>query len=247
MGFDWSTFALEIVNFLILVWLLKRFLYKPVLDMVERRRASVEKTLADAEQARDEARRLQAGYQEREAQWQQELAQRRQGLDEQLEAEREKRMQALSRELDSERGRRQAREVRERAAHEQVLEAQAAVQAARFAARLLERLASPHLQQTILDMLLEDLGSLPDARVQELREAAKASDAIRVVSAMALPDQDRQRLRDALARYLPQLPPLDYTQEPGLIAGLRIGIGAWELEASLAGELRAFTEFPDHD
>jgi len=246
VGFDWSTFALEIVNFLILVWLLKRFLYKPVLDMVERRRASVEKTLADAENAREEARRLQAGYEEREAHWQQELARRRQSLDEQLEAERDERMQALSSELDGERERRQAREVRERAAHEQALEAQAAVQAARFAARLLERLASPHLQQTIFDMLLDDLGSLADARVQDLREAAKATDAIQVASAMTLPDKDRKRLRDALAKYLPQLPPLRYTEEPALIAGLRIGIGAWELEASLAGELRAFAEFPDH-
>jgi len=246
VGFDWSTFALEIVNFLVLVWLLKRFLYKPVLDMVERRRASVEKTLADAEAARDEARRLQAGYEEREAQWQQELAQRRQALDEQLEAARDERMQALSRELDGERERRQAREVRERAAREQVLEAQAAAQASRFAARLLERLASPQLQQSILDVLLDDLGSLPDSRVRELREAADGAGAIQVVSAMALPDKDRERLRDALARHLPKLPPLECTQAPELIAGLRIGIGAWELEASLAGELRAFTEFPDH-
>lgn len=39
MQIDWTTFVLEIVNFLALVWLLKRFLYTPVLDVLARRRA----------------------------------------------------------------------------------------------------------------------------------------------------------------------------------------------------------------
>jgi len=35
MHFDWSTFALQTVNFAILVWLLHRFLYRPVLRLLE--------------------------------------------------------------------------------------------------------------------------------------------------------------------------------------------------------------------
>ena len=38
MALDWSTLALEAVNFLILVWLLQRFLYRPVLAAIDRRR-----------------------------------------------------------------------------------------------------------------------------------------------------------------------------------------------------------------
>jgi len=45
---SWSTFLLEIINFLVLVWILKHFLYKPVLDVIARRRSGIEKTLADA-------------------------------------------------------------------------------------------------------------------------------------------------------------------------------------------------------
>ena len=39
MGLDWSTFLLELVNFLILIWILKRFLYAPVKAAVEARRS----------------------------------------------------------------------------------------------------------------------------------------------------------------------------------------------------------------
>ncbi len=39
MELNWSTLLLEIVNFLVLVWILKRFLYRPVLQVIEERRS----------------------------------------------------------------------------------------------------------------------------------------------------------------------------------------------------------------
>ena len=48
MQIDWTTFALEILNFLVLVWILKHFFYQPVLAVLDKRRASVEKETADA-------------------------------------------------------------------------------------------------------------------------------------------------------------------------------------------------------
>ncbi|MEO0035300.1 MAG: synthase, partial [Pseudomonadota bacterium] len=38
MSLDWSSLALQTVNFLVLVWLLQRFLYRPVLAAIDRRR-----------------------------------------------------------------------------------------------------------------------------------------------------------------------------------------------------------------
>jgi F-type H+-transporting ATPase subunit b len=48
MHFDWSTLALQTVNFAVLVWLLHRFLYKPVLRMVDLRRAEIDKQYDEA-------------------------------------------------------------------------------------------------------------------------------------------------------------------------------------------------------
>jgi F-type H+-transporting ATPase subunit b len=56
MHFDWSTLALQTVNFAALVWLLHRFLYKPVLRMVDARRAEVEKQYMDSHAAEAEAK-----------------------------------------------------------------------------------------------------------------------------------------------------------------------------------------------
>ena len=46
MHFDWSTLALQTVNFAILVWLLHRFLYRPVLRLLDARRTEIDKQYA---------------------------------------------------------------------------------------------------------------------------------------------------------------------------------------------------------
>ena len=55
MIIDWVTVAAQIVNFLILVWLMKRFLFKPVLNAIEDREKRVAAELANADTKKNEA------------------------------------------------------------------------------------------------------------------------------------------------------------------------------------------------
>lgn len=55
MHFDWSTLALQTINFAILVWLLDRFLYRPVLRVMNARRAEIEAHYAAARDAESKA------------------------------------------------------------------------------------------------------------------------------------------------------------------------------------------------
>ena len=56
MHFDWWTLALQTINFAILAWLLHRFLYKPVLRVIDARRAEIDKQYADASMAEAKAK-----------------------------------------------------------------------------------------------------------------------------------------------------------------------------------------------
>jgi F-type H+-transporting ATPase subunit b len=49
MLIDWFTVGAQVLNFLILVWLLKRFLYKPILDAIDAREQRIAAELADAD------------------------------------------------------------------------------------------------------------------------------------------------------------------------------------------------------
>jgi F-type H+-transporting ATPase subunit b len=49
LGIDWRLLIAQLVNFLILVLILYKFLYKPVLNALETRKEKIEKGLRDAE------------------------------------------------------------------------------------------------------------------------------------------------------------------------------------------------------
>lgn len=51
-GFNPVLLAAQIVNFLIVLWVLKKFLYKPVLDVLKKRQTEIQEGLANAEKAR---------------------------------------------------------------------------------------------------------------------------------------------------------------------------------------------------
>ncbi len=54
LGIDWRLLLIQIVNFGILLFVLKRYLYKPVMDMLERRREQVKKELETPESIKEE-------------------------------------------------------------------------------------------------------------------------------------------------------------------------------------------------
>jgi F-type H+-transporting ATPase subunit b len=55
MPIDWFTVVAQVINFMILVWLLKRFLYKPILNAIDERERGIARQLADAEAKKSEA------------------------------------------------------------------------------------------------------------------------------------------------------------------------------------------------
>ena len=49
MLIDWFTVGAQVLNFLILIWLLKRFLYKPILHAIDEREERIATELANAD------------------------------------------------------------------------------------------------------------------------------------------------------------------------------------------------------
>jgi len=66
--------------------------------------------------------------------------------------------------------------------------------------------------------------------------------AVVVTSAFPLADDQRQRLEHVLSTLNSQDLPVEYEQDSGLLAGVRISIGAWILGANLSDELKGFMD-----
>ena len=243
MAFDWTTFALEIINFLVLVWILQRFLYKPVMNAIAQRKAAIEKTLADARTVEATALTLKQQYENRMADWEAEKAKAKAQLASELEVDRVRLKSELHASLEQERERDRALEQRRTMELRQRQEEGALIEGGRFTARLLSRVASAALEETIRGLLIEDLPRLGDGELQSLRLACQAADAkVRITSRYALEEEQRSSLAQALGRLAAKPVFCEFGQDAELIAGLRISVGPWVLGCNLRDELKFFAE-----
>ena len=243
MELNWSTFLLEIINFLVLVWILKHFFYKPVLNVIARRRRSIEKSLNDAQALHEDAEVLRAKYENRLAEWEKERQAEHTSLDKEIETERARRIEALQTSLAEEQEKARVIEQRRLEANRRHIEETALALGAQFSARLLSVAAGPELEQRLLDLLLKEITSLSPERLGTLRAAAgKTADRILVTSAYTLDDDTRLSLERTLGSVLAVTTPFHYEQDKDLLAGLRVTMGAWVLRANLRDELKGFCE-----
>lgn len=243
MQLNWSTLLLEVLNFLVLIWILKRFLYRPVLDVIARRRHKLQQTLEAAKAERSAAELLQRQYEARLTEWQREKAAAGETLQRELGSERERRLQALQTELENERKKAQVLEQRARGETKRRLEAQALELGARFASRLLTRVAGPAVESKLVDVTLEDLTALPgDQRELLSRLWREATGPIEVSSGYPLDETRREALVNVFANLTGERVSCRYRQDTELIAGLRLRIGPWLMKANLRDELRSFAE-----
>jgi len=123
----------------------------------------------------------------------------------------------------------------------------AIAQAQRFARVVFGRLSAPAVEHHLLDLLLDDWRQLPGDTLARLRADLDASpDGFRVVSAFPLPPAARARLGDALAQRLECPLAIDFAEDPALLAGFRIALGAWQLRLNLADDIADFAAAANH-
>jgi F-type H+-transporting ATPase subunit b len=160
MSFSWSTFALQAVNFLVLVWLLKRFLFKPVAAIVARRREEITRALSETKAATQSAEQALKDFEARQG----EIEAQRLGIIEQTRAvltdERTKMIEAARADIEKLKStaRMKLDEERETAANE--LFGQAVKIAVKLAENLLGKFTVPALDELFLDQVLNHLDHL---------------------------------------------------------------------------------------
>src|SRR5471032_287579 len=231
MPIDWFTVLAQATNFLVLIWLLKRFLYRPVLAAIDAREQAVAAALADATAAGAQAKSERDTYRQRSAQLEQQRAALLQQATEQAGVE-------------GQRLRDQARQEAEaaRAAQQAALQADARLNAAALALRaqqavfaiarkVLADLAGADLEEGAVGAFLRQLAQLP----AQQRDTASPG---WVRSAFALPQAQRDAIEAALRQLSGGAVALRYDTSPDLLAGIELTAGGqrldWNIDAYLA-------------
>ncbi|MFD2234535.1 hypothetical protein [Phaeospirillum tilakii] len=229
MSLDWSTLALQTVNFLVLVWLLQRFLYRPVLAAIDRRRAAATEAAERAAAAERRGLEAEAAWQARTRTLEAEAAERIAAA----EAEGQRRAASMLAEARIEADRltaaARAAIAAERKAAGAALAEHAARVAATLAGRLLAAVAPGVGAAPFLTLLEQRLAALDPAE-----RARFAEGGARVETAPPLSAAEAEAWRRRLA---PHLGAVEFVATPELIAGARIASAAAVVEVSWAEAL----------
>lgn len=248
MELSWTTFILEIANFLVLVWILKRFLYKPVLGAIAQRKAVIDQTLSDAKARQADAQTLEQQYNSRLADWEQEKQKLRAVVIGEIDAQRTQLMTALEGSLAQERERSRILEERQLDQLRKAAEEEGLARGVEFTARLLERCASPELEDKLVSLVIEDLPHLPSERLQAIRTACgEANWRIKTTSAFLLSELQRKSIIQALKNITQDSAAVEFHEDGHLLAGLCISLGPWMVRANLRDELGFFSGAMGHD
>jgi F-type H+-transporting ATPase subunit b len=238
---DWSTFWLEIVNFLILVWILKRFLYRPVLDFIARRRAETEEAMDGAARAREESERLRGQYENRLRDWSKERDAALSKLRQEMDQERARRLEEIRRAIEEEREKARVAEERHRREFRTHAEETALELATRFAGRILEHTSGAETTRALATLAAEGMNTLDVNRRASLREAGSQERRGTIQAAHELDAAARAALEQALGALFGADAAWEWQRVPELLAGVRVELGSWELTANVRDELRGFT------
>ena len=243
MEFNVSTFILEIINFLILIWILQRLFYKPLLEVIAKRKQTIDQALGDAKTVHLQAEEQRSLYENRQKLWEQEKQAALTTLYQQIEVERRTQMDRLNTDLEQERQKARITLTRQQQELQQQAEKQALQNGAKFAGMLLQQSAGPELELRLMTMLMDNLTTLPEAcRLCLQMLGTKKSVPVKITSAYPLTANLQQQLEQKLGLLINSQINFQYHQDAELIAGLRIDIGAWVLNANLQHELIGFAE-----
>ncbi len=243
MELNWSTFLLEIINFLILIWILKRFLYQPVLDVIARRQASIQKDLSDARTLQENATAMEEKYKNRLTEWESEREEMHLELNKEIQTERQKKLEELHVRLEEEGEKLKMIEQHKLETLRLNLQERALIQGAEFSARVLSEAAGPEVETNLLSFFLNEFSSLSAEQFDKLHACAgEKTDKILVTSAYPIESDTRHQLEHAIMDKLKVKTAFHYEQDKRLLAGVRIAMGAWVLRLNLQDELKSFAE-----
>jgi F-type H+-transporting ATPase subunit b len=243
MPIDWFTVIAQAINFLILVWLLKRFLYKPILHAIDEREKGIAAQLAQAEAKTAEAQKERDDFQQKNETFDQQRAALVKKATDDAQAERQRLLDEARKDADLLRAKRQEalRDEQRNLSQEIVRWTQKQVFA--VSRKALADLAGTSLEERMGAVFVSRLRALTGAAKEQLAAALKASKhPARVGSAFDLPPAQRNAIESAVKEIFGAETQIQFETAPELVSGIELSASGQKVAWSIADYLSTLEE-----
>lgn len=242
MLIDWFTVLAQGLNFLVLVWLLKRYLYKPVLAAIDAREKHIALAIADAESQKRIAEQERQALEAKKSALEGQAADLLKQAAVAAAAERARLLADARSEAGSLREKKMAalREDQARLCGDIAHRAQQEVLA--IARKVLEALAGASLEERVVTAFLKELRGLDAPAKKTLLAAFGAASDTVVRSAFDLPQVQRALIQQAVEETFSTSVTLRFEVSAELLCGLELWVGGQKLSWSIADYLQGLEQ-----
>jgi F-type H+-transporting ATPase subunit b len=240
---DWFTIVAQIINFLILLWLLKRFLYKPIMNAMNEREKKITHRLTEAEQAQHEAKQQVEEYHHRTA----ELVSQRENLLQEARNEADVLRKDLLHQARQEANEAQERWYRsikqQKEAFLRDIYQRASTQTYEIARKALTDLANKDLETHVVENFLLRIQNLESEERLSLESSlAKSDGRITVRSAFEIPTDLRKQIINQIETLASNGCEVNFESLPEVVCGIELKLAGKKVSWSLASYLEALQE-----
>jgi F-type H+-transporting ATPase subunit b len=231
-----STLLLQIANFLIMVFILARFLFKPLKEVLDKRADQVTKAMDEANKAIHESEKLKSEYEKRRDNISAEIAALKNEARIVIDETRQQMLREAYEEIDAMRKRAQEEIDQQRADALRLHRGKIGDLVTTLTLRMMEDILNPELHQAYLDAFLEQLRSVQlNGRIFANGEETVSAE---MITATSLSDENKTRITTMLETMISQ--PIDMVcrVDTSLVAGAMVRLGDMLIDGSLQGQLR---------
>jgi F-type H+-transporting ATPase subunit b len=243
MQIDWITFFAQIVNLFLLMWILNKLLYKPVLKVIQIRQDKINAKVKEAQDIKTAALQLKKEYEEKIFSFQQE----RQSLLEKAQDDAEKQkvflLDQAADDVKRQRGKWVTRLQNEQSIFSNELKNLFSESFQQLAKNALSDLSSVSLEKAILLKLDEKIQKLSEQEKENFRHAYSKTGQVIIVSDKELNAEDKNLCVELMKKFLKtDWPQIVYKTEDSLIGGIEILCGEKALLWNLKEYLDSFSK-----
>jgi F-type H+-transporting ATPase subunit b len=240
MLIDWFTLGAQALNFLILVWLLQRFLYKPVLDAIDAREKRVAAELAEAAAKKGEARRERDEFQQKNEEFSQERAALLRQATDAARAEGQRLLAEARQAAVTLRARQQETLREEERSLHQEISRRARQEVFAIVRKALTDLAATSLEERMVAVFLRRLSDLAnEEKAQLCAPLTESAGPLLVRTAFDLSPAQAEATATAIRKTLGGEMEVRFATAPDLISGIELSVNGQKVGWSIAEYLTA--------
>jgi F-type H+-transporting ATPase subunit b len=243
MLIDWFTVVAQALNFLVLVWLMKRFLYKPILHAIDEREKLVAAELADAAAKEAEAKKERDLFQRKNEEFDQKRGALLSQATEQARAERERLFDQARKAAEAFSAKRQEALLNEEHSLKEDISRRTREEVFGIARKVLADLAGASLEERMVEVFVRRLHALGPEEIGRLAKALEAKNGpLTVRTTSELTPTQCAEAEGAIKEMLGQENQVRFETAPGLISGIELSADGEKVGWSVAEYLTSMEQ-----